>query len=268
MATEVSEIQAYIEQCESLGRFDEHTTSPELSLSLPVDGSYNYLQTGFFNFFKKRLAHAVDYFFEKKTVRDLFDLEIKGRENLEGVPNSIVVCNHVHMFDCIIVRQAYNRKNIYITAAQFNNRSDFLGFLMRYNEMLPFSSNRKAQCNMNSAIEKILKGKSGHILVYPEASEWLYYKKPRPFKPGAFHYAAKHNVPVQPMFITFSEEERRDKKGNPAPKATLNILPPIYPDSNLSRRENKVSLSAAAYDSMKKCYEETYGVELRYSFSS
>ena len=265
MTSDKIAITKYMEQCEKEGRFDVHTTPPALELALPVDENYNYLQTGFVNLFKKCFAHSVDFFVEKKIVRDLFGLEIKGLENLEGVPNSVVVCNHVHMFDCVIVRQAYKRKNIYCTAAEFNNRSDFLGFLMRYNEMMPFSSNHRAQRSLNHAIETILTAKDGHLLVFPEASEWWYYKKPRPFKPGAFHYAVKHNVPVQPMFITFTDTDKVDKEGNPLPKATLHICPAVYPKVELSKKENEEYLSCTVYRCMKIIYEDFYGIPLRFT---
>lgn len=265
MTSDKAAIVAYMDQCEREGRFDVHTTPPELSLSLPVDENYNYLQTGWRNFFKKAFAHLVDGFVERKIIKKLFDLEIRGEENRKGIPRSVVVCNHVHMFDCVIVRRAYHRKNIYITAAEFNNRGDFLGFLMRYNGMLPFSSNRKAQRNFHRAVEKILTAQEGHLLVFPEASEWWYYKKPRPFKPGAFHYAVQYGVPVQPMFITFADDGRTDGDGNPTPKACLHIAPAVFPRTDLGRRENEAWLAQKAFDAMKEIYEETYGVPLTYT---
>lgn len=265
MTEEKEEIVRYMEECERQGRFDVHTTPPELNLSLPVDEKYAYLRKGPKYFFPKTFVNVVSYFKEKKIIRNLFELEVIGEENLKGIPNSMVVCNHVHMFDCVIVRHVYKRKNIYITAAEFNNRSDFLGFLMRYLGMMPFSSNKKAMKNMNRAIKKVLTGKEGHILFYPEASEWWYYKKPRPFKVGAFHYAVQYNVPVQPMFITFEDIGKQDADGNPLPKATLHILPAIYGKADLKRKEKIKDLSRRAFEAMKAVYEETYGEALVYS---
>lgn len=265
MTSDKLEILRYMEQCEAEGRFDVHTTPPALDLAVPVNETYNYLQTGARDAIKRGAVYVLDYFAEKKIIRDVFDLEFCGLENLQGVPNSVVVCNHVHMFDCVIVRQAYKRKHIYCTAAEFNNRGDFLGFIMRYSGMMPFSQNHTAQRNMNQAIETILTAKEGHVLVFPEASEWWYYKKPRPFKPGAFHYAVKHNVPVQPMFITFTDTHRVDKEGNPQPKATLHICPAVYPQEACSRSENKAYLADAAYEAMKRVYERFYGIPLTFS---
>ena len=67
------------------------------------------------------------------------------------------------------------------------------------------------------------------------------------------------------MFITFKDEERCDKEGNPMPKATLHILPPIYIDESLSPKENKSMLMDKAFLAMKEQYELTYGIPLEYS---
>lgn len=256
----------YMHKCEREGKFDVHTTPPELEIALPVDEHYDYLRRGIKYFFPKLFVKVVSHFKEKDIINNLFQLKVNGQDNLKGIKNSVVVCNHVHMFDCVIVRHAYKKKHIYITAAEFNNRGDFLGFLMRYLGMMPFSSNHKAMRNMDKAIETVLTKKEGHVLFFPEASEWWYYKKPRPFKIGAFHYAAKHQVPVQPMFITFEDTKRVDKQGNPTPNATLHIMPAIYPDKNLTRKENMKMLSDKSFEAMKETYERVYGLTLRYSY--
>lgn len=265
MTEDKQSIVEFMEECEREGKFDVHTTPPAMELAIPVDEHYDYLRKGIRYFFPRHFVDIVSSFKEKKILSDMFELEVEGWENLKDIPNSIVVCNHVHMFDCVIIRHAYHRRNLYITAAEFNNRGDFLGFLMRYLGMMPFSSNKKAMRNMNHAIETVLTGKEGHLLFYPEASEWWYYKKPRPFKPGAFHYAVNYHVPVQPMFITFQDIGKVDGEGNPLPKATLHILPAIYEDANLSRRNNIRRLSEKSYEAMKQTYETTYGIPLTYT---
>ena len=140
-------------ECERKREFDVHTTPPELELALPVDEHYSYIKSGIRHILPNMLVKIISHFKEKDIINNLFHLQVIGEENLVGIPNSVVVCNHVHMFDCVIVRHAYKKKNIYITAAEFNNRSDFLGFMMRHLGMMPFSSNRKAMKNLNNAIK-------------------------------------------------------------------------------------------------------------------
>jgi len=265
MTKDKQSVIKYMEECEKKGQFDIHTTPPPMELARPVDEHYDYLRRGIKHFFPSLFVNIFSFFKEREIIHDLFHLTVEGEENLNNIPNSVVVCNHVHMFDCVIVRHAFHRKHLYITAAEFNNRGDFLGFLMRYLGMMPISSNHQAMKHMNNAIKTILTEKEGHILFYPEASEWWYYKKPRPFKAGAFHYAADHHVPVQPMFITFKDTGRTDKEGNPTPDATLHILPAIYPDESLSRRDRIQALSDQSYQSMKDAYEKAYGIPLTYT---
>lgn len=252
------QMEQAIAECEAKGTFDAHTDPPELDLALPVDGSYDYLQERLSTKLKAKLAHFISVPQEKKILRNLFQLQVEGREHLAGVQNAVVVCNHVHRFDCVAVRSVFGFRDLYITAAEFNNRKDRLGFLMRYNGLLPFSSDHAARRNLERAIDKILHRKRGFVLFFPEASEWQYYKKPRPCKIGAFHYAAKHGVPVLLMFLTFADTGRTDEVGDPAPDATLHILPPLYPDSSLTRRDAAQRLRDAAEAAWRAQYCETY----------
>ena len=265
MTKDKQSIITYMEECEKKAQFDVHTTPPAMELARPVDEHYSYLRRGIKHIIPNLIVKTVSFFKERNIIHNLFHLTVEGEENLKGIPNSIVVCNHVHMFDCVIVRHAYKKKHIYITAAEFNNRGDFLGFLMRYLGMMPISSNHQAMKHMNQAIKTVLTEKEGHILFFPEASEWWYYKKPRPFKSGAFHYAVDHHVPVQPMFITFTDTGRTDKDGNPTLDATLHIMPAIYPDEALPRRDRIQTLTNQSFQAMKSCYEKTYGIPLSYT---
>ena len=174
MTEERIAINNYIKECEKNGTFDIHTTSPDLELSLPVDESFEYIKKGMKHWIPNFIMKTAGRKKEEDILKNTFQLKIVGKENLNNISNSIVICNHVHMFDCVIVRHAFKHKNLYITAAEFNNRSDALGFYMRYMGMMPFSSNHQAMKNMHRAMQKILHAKKGHILFYPEASEWLY----------------------------------------------------------------------------------------------
>lgn len=253
--------QALLERialCEKEGRFDEHTLPPDLSLALPVDENFCYLRRGIRHFFPNLLAHLVYAFVELDVVRFLFDLKVEGKENLHGVDRSVIVSNHIHMFDCVAIRHLYHNKEVYSLAAEFNNRGDFLGFMMRYSGMLPLSSDRKATRHLSEAISTILAQKHGHLLVFPEGSEWLYYDKPRPFKPGAFHFAAEHDVPVQPMFFTFADENRVDAHGDPKPRATLHIGKAIYEPQGMTKKEVRAYLAKESMDFMRETYARAY----------
>ena len=106
---------------------------------------------------------------------------------------------------------------------------------------------------------------TGHfVLVYPEQSMWWNYKKPRPLKPGAFRFAVKNKVPVLPFFLTMEDSEYLEKNGEPVQAYTVNILKPIFPDENLSDKENIENMKNKNYEMWKEVYEKTYKIPLVY----
>ena len=107
--------------------------------------------------------------------------------------------------------------------------------------------------------------KEGHfVLVYPEQSMWWNYRKPKPLKEGAFQFAAKNNVPVLPCFITMQDTDIIGDNGFYVQEYMIHILKPIYPDSNLSYRENMKNMLNANYTMWKEVYENVYGIPLVY----
>ncbi|MDD4006199.1 MAG: hypothetical protein PHD98_03430, partial [Bacilli bacterium] len=111
--------------------------------------------------------------------------------------------------------------------------------------------------NLRKAVDKLLK-KRNYILFYPEESEWWMYEKPRPFRNGAFHFAATSNVPIIPIFLTFSEPKGIRAKIIKSRVVTVNIMPPIYPETHRSVKENVDSMREANYKACIKKYEEFY----------
>ena len=95
---------------------------------------------------------------------------------------------------------------------------------------------------------------------------WREYKKPRPLKIGAFHYAAKFHRPIVPLFITIEDKPQRyDDAGRVNfGNYTIHILPPIYPRKDLDERANAEYMMQKNFDAWRRCYEQTYGVPLQY----
>lgn len=105
------------------------------------------------------------------------------------------------------------------------------------------------------------------ILIYPEQEMWFNYTKPRPPKRGAFLFAAEHGVPVIPLFISMETLGKRDNKEFMKVRQTDWVLDPIYPDKNLSARENSKRMMELDYEQKKAAYEKAYGKPLDYTFS-
>jgi len=152
-----------------------------------------------------------------------FRLKIKGRKHLKGIKSAILTCNHVDNMDNVMIRQAVFGRRLYITVGYFNNRNDLLGKFMRLVGTFPIPNpndpnSMRNMLNFSKAIKHHLKN-NNYVLFYPEQSLWHRYEKPRPYKDGAFFFAAKNNVPIIPMFITWRKNKRH---------ATLHIMKPIH----------------------------------------
>ncbi len=184
-----------------------------------------------------------------------YGARVVGKKNLKAIKKqgAISICNHFHYLDTLFVRRAIGNFNSFHTMGQWNNKKGIGGHIIRHGGMWPFSQNAEAMKNLNKEMQRQLeKGKI--INFYPEQSMWWNYQKPRPMKDGAFHYAIKFNVPILPVFCTF----KKSKKRGCIRSLRINILPPIFPDSNLTKREKLEQMKKAAEKSWQDCYGQYY----------
>ena len=256
------EVVSLINECEKNGQFDQHVDPIDWDNALPVDGSFNYLRKGL----KQFLQHTfIVKPFTNKVAKKDFLVEVKGKENLKGIKNAIVTCNHINKFDCLVAKYGLKGHKLRITAGHFNNQKGWFGEMMRVGGLMPLSPNFSAMKNFNDAMGHLLT-RGTYVMFYPEQAMWWNYKKPRPFKNGAFHYAVKHNVPVIPLFITMEDRPELDEEtGFPKQKYTLHIMPAIYPNQNLPKAENVEYVKNANYNACKAKYEEVYNIPLTYT---
>ena len=255
-----------IAECEAEGRFDVHVDPIPEELIVPVTQDFEYpcYRRGLrrmLNYIEKAFIVWPFIWFQNKFV---LRTRVEGRENLKGLRAAVITCNHVAKFDCLAVKYAAFGHRTYTVAAPFNNMKGFFGDMMRAGDMMPMSESFHAQCNFYRAVKDVLVQKKQFLVMYPEAAMWWHYKKPRPFKPGAFHMAAKYGAPVVPTFITFRDSGKKDAEGLPKYYFTLHITPPIYPKSELSLKENKDYLCREAFEACRRVYESSYGVKLEY----
>ncbi|MGN1095127.1 MAG: lysophospholipid acyltransferase family protein [Eubacteriales bacterium] len=260
------EVIAAMKECEEKGTFDVHVDPIPEEIVIPVTEDYHYPN-------KRTFFEKIKYAFEKIFVVKPFTLyqnkcclktEVIGRENLKGLTAAVLTCNHVAKFDCLAVKYGARGHRTYVVAAPFNNMKGFLGEMMRAGDMLPMNKTVHGTAAFNKMVEEVITVKKSFLLVYPEASMWWHYKKPRPYKEGAFYIAEKYRVPVVPQFITYRDSGKKDEEGLPIPYFTLHIMPPIYPKDNLSKRENIEYLKNSTFDACRKVYEDTYGKKLSY----
>ncbi len=233
----------------------------------PIDETFPYIRKGLVWALRQKIYNNVLNSYTKKINQNLTHLKIEGKENLKGIKAAIITCNHISKVDSFAVREAVG-ENIMFIASEHNNWKGPMGVIARNTGYLalPHKLTLKMMRKFNEAIEFYLR-KNKKILIYPEQAMWREYTQPRPLQNGAFHYAVLNNVPVVPMFITIEpsvpavDEQNRQNFGN----YTIHILPPIYPNTELSQKDNEKFMRLENFRLWKECYEKTYGKRVKYS---
>ena len=262
-----------IEVLEKAGRFDVDVLDDPVTYQL-LPNQIDYEQKKLWTKLKSKIANTLSQIgingFIKK---GMFSIkEIRGLENWKNIKTgAILTCNHFSPNDSFVtqkVLKASGKKKLYRIIREGNyTNPPVLKFFMRNCDVLPLSSNSQTMRKFMRAVDNILK-RGDNILIYPEESMWLDYRKPRPLKDGAFRFAVKNNVPVVPMFITIEDGEFIDKKtkqSKPMPLYTVHILKPLYADDSLSLKENIAIIKEQNYNMWVKVYEDFYGKKLEYT---
>ena len=267
------EVLKKIEKLEEEGKFDVDVEDDPPTIVLTPE-NIDYLRTKMTSKIKRVFANEVGERFLDNLLKNnkLIIKEIKGIENLSKVSTgAIVTCNHFNPFDCFTVEKVFRLsgqiegKRLYkvIREGNYTNFPGFYGFLFRNCDTLPLSSNKRTMVEFMKSVDTLLQ-KGEFILIYPEQSMWWNYRKPKPLKPGAFKIAVRNNVPVIPIFITMEDSNIIGDDGFPVQEYIVNIAEPIYPDENLSQKENTEKILNKNYEVWKSIYEEFYRIPLKY----
>ena len=266
-------VQERIEEKERLGLFNESVEDdPPASEHLP--GKADYLNKKLSSKINRKIANVLaTNFFEKMIKKgDLVIKGVCGLENFAAVKDRgvIVTCNHFSIGDSYMIykvlRRIMPRKwKLFkvIREGNYTGFSGFFGYVFKNCNTLPLSSNTATMLEFMRAVSVLLK-KGEKILVYPEQEMWRDYRKPRPFKVGAFRLAAKNGVPVLPLFVTMEDTEKLDADGYPVQAYTVHVLPAIYPKEDLPLKENCEYLKEENYKTVVELYEKVYGKPLKY----
>jgi len=225
---------------------------------------YDNSKKHFYNRIKARIAGRI---VKKLTSEINQNTKIYGLQNLANLPHqgAIITANHFSPVDSTVVRylieKIINPRKFSIVVAESNFfMSGKLGWLLKNVNTMPFTNDlRYLEDNFNPAIaDKFQKGH--YVLFYPEQEMWPGYTKPRPLKSGAYHYASKYHVPLISTFITM-------KKVGGKIEYAIHVFPLIYPDSNVSLKENKIRMMNEDFANKKACYEYCYQKRLDYHFN-
>ena len=263
-----------IEKLEEEGKFDvDAEDDPPTIVLTPED--IDYLRTKMTSKIKRVFANKVGERFLDNLLKNnkLIIKEIRGIENLSKVTTgAIVTCNHFNPFDSFTIEKVFRisgkieEKKLYkvIREGNYTNFPGLYGFFFRNCDTLPLSSNKRTMIEFMKAVDTLLQN-GDFILIYPEQSLWWNYRKPKPLKPGAFKFASRNNVPVIPIFITMEDSDIIGEDGFPVQEYIVNISEPIYPDENLTEKQNTEKLLNQNFEIWKNIYENFYGIPLVYT---
>lgn len=202
-----------------------------------------------------------------------YKTEIKGLENIQNIKTgAIITSNHFSKVDNTIIRYLMHKigkKRKFDIIVQETNifMPGCLGWLIKNNQTIPINkSHQYIANNFEPTLEKLFK-KKHFILIYPEEEMWFNYKKPRPGKIGAYHYACKYNVPIIPCFVEMQNTDKIGDNGFYNQKYILHVMTPLYPNNEKDLKNAKEELRKKDYELKKAKYEEVYGKKLDYIFS-
>ncbi len=234
-----------------------------------VDYTYSKLRTKIASEFANLIAKA---FFDSLIKKEQIIIKkVNGFENYLAVKDKgvIITSNHFHPFEQYavfkVIEKELGKRRLYkvIREGNYTTFRGIYGYFFRHCNTLPLGSNLSVMKEFKDGVDTLLK-RGEKILVYPEQAMWWNYRKPRPLKSGAFQFAARSMAPVLPFFLTMEDTEKIDKDGFPIQAYTVNILPAIYPEENLSLRENAKRMAEKNYEMWKEVYEDFYGMPLSY----
>jgi len=197
---------------------------------------------------------------------------IMGLENVAAVKGgAIITSNHFSPVDNTVVRtfsRKKHKKKLYIVSQATNlMMPGILGFFMNYADTIPLYMEPHYMRKSFEPMLRLALQKGNYVLIYPEQEMWFHYRKPRPLKNGAYHYAAKIGVPVLPCFVEITDLPKEDEKGFRKVRYTLHVLKPIYPDPQKTVKENRVEMCRQDYLQKKAAYEAVYHKTLDYHFN-
>ena len=273
------------ERQEILNRIAEYELKGDFDHDVENDPPSRPLEAKEIDYLRKKWRNKIARFFVSRVAEKAMDGLIKqnqiiikdvvGAENLKGIEGTaFITSNHFHPFENIALYKVFQKyapkKDFYRVIREGNYTAPPKGFdkFFKYCNTLPLSSNPNTMKKFLKALEVLTK-KNKYILIYPEQYMWWNYRKPRPFKDGAFRFACKHDRPIIPCFITMEDsKEHFDGDGLPVQEYTVHIMKPLYKDETLPFKEAVQKMKNQNFEMCKECYEKAYGIPLEYTTRS
>ena len=196
---------------------------------------------------------------------------IEGLEKLSGLKGgAIVTSNHFNPFDTGPLRnlsRRTGRRHLWAVSTGTNFVMPGMnGFTLRYSDTVPIIDDKEYMYETFRPMLTAVLQKGNFVLIFPEQEMWFNYRRPRPGKRGAYLFAAENFVPVVSVFV----EMRDIDKWLPSASSLENegyftqvscvahVLGVIYPDANLSVRDNSKMMCERDNELRREAYERIY----------
>ena len=179
-------------------------------------------------------------------------VRVKNKKVLKKVKKTgyFLYSNHTSVYDGFIPQTCIaNKRKTYVICSQDAVSIRGIRNLVMMLGSLPVPSTIENNHKFVEAVETRINQK-GVISIYPEAHIWPYAKVVRPFSDVSFVYPTKLDKPVIACAVTY-RQTRKHPKYNQKPKMNIVLSEPIYPNPNLTQKENMVYLRDQVYDFMK-----------------
>lgn len=270
------------ERQQILDKINQYEAAQNFDIDVENDPPSKPLLPNEVDYLRKKLKNKIARYFVNRSAEkaingliasnSLIISNVVGEEHLQEVKGAaFITSNHFHPFENIAIYKTIqrfqpNKHKFYRIIREGNYTAPPKGFdlFFRHCNTLPLSNNARTMQKFLKALEALSK-KNSYFLIYPEQYMWWNYRKPRPFKDGAFKFAYKLNLPIIPCFITMTDSPLyTDNDGLPVQEYTVHIMKPIYPDLSKSLAENVATMKQQNFDACKEVYEKTYGKKLEY----
>ena len=226
----------------------------------PLPESFKYAHKDIFSrffswFLYWVIALPILYF----PVKWIFGIKVKGKKNLRMIRRKgcFFYTNHTQIVDAMLI-QLYvsGPRRTYIVADQDATSIPGIRYLVQLLGCIPVPETPKQHADFVECLKYRVRQHRG-ISIFPEAHIWPYCTHIRPFGDGSFVYPAELGCPVVPVCTTYRRHRLFKKR---APKMTVHVGRPIYPDKDLSVPQRKKMLRDRVYDFMvdMACEDENF----------
>ena len=178
-------------------------------------------------------------------LKPIMGLKIHNMENLSSLKGgAVTVSNHVHDLDVVAMAHVAWPHDMYFFSMRDNFEIFFIRRLIRSLRAIPQPQNRAGYEAMLTQIgEKLATG--AVFQIFPEGSLRVDCMELRPFRPGAFEFACRFNVPVSPSVFKIYENEKGRLQRH------LYVCAPEYPNADLALELRAVELQQRVRASME-----------------